>query len=55
MGWQIIMLDVFLLRPVETGVALGGSSSPNAPQSFAKVDLLPIENDSEKKKVEKKI
>ena len=37
-------------RLVETG-GLGGGCSP---QVFAKVDLLPIENDSEKKKVAKK-
>ena len=42
------------LRPVKTGGA-GGGRGPAAPQIFAKVDLLPIDNYSEKKKIARKI
>ena len=40
-----------LTRPVKTGVCGGGGLQP--PQVFAKMDLLPIDNDSEKKVVKK--
>ena len=45
-----------LTRPVKTGVCGGGGGGgapPQPPQVFAKIDLLPIDNDSEKKVVKK--
>ena len=47
-----IVFNIFNSRPVETGRGWGLGAS--APQIFAKVDLLQIENDSDKKKSSKK-
>ena len=41
-----------LTRPVKTGVC-GGGGGLQPPQVFSKIDLLPIDNDSEKKVVKK--
>ena len=41
------------IRPVETGRAGGGGVCSPPPQIFAKVDLLTIDNDSDKKKTAK--
>ena len=52
-------MDFFLLftyRPIETRGAGGGGGGGGgaAPQICPKVDLLPIDNDSEKQKVARK-
>ena len=49
-----------IYRPLETRGRAGGLRGcspllPPLPQIFAKVDLLPIDNDSKKKKVTKNI
>ena len=46
----VLQLDGWEDRPVETRVGGDGELQPPPPfQIFAKVDLLPIDNDSEKK------
>ena len=50
--FKSINTKYILFRHVETEVAGGGTPAP--PKIFAKIDLLPIENDSKKKKVAKK-
>ena len=52
---KLPLTNIFLIycKPVETGGAEGGGLQP--PQIFAKADLLPIDNYSEKKKIARKI